>query len=95
MSGICSSIQNYYNNNFSHVESNGSISSQQLSTVKKILIISIVIFLVCSSSSHALTYWNVPQCYQWIISPIWMGSLGGILWSANWINKHLDLLRSR
>lgn len=91
MNGLCSGPIRYINERFDHFDINGNLSSAHLSTVKKILLISVVIFLICSSISHGLTYWNIPQVFQWTLTPMWIGSVLTICWSAGWINDHLHL----
>jgi hypothetical protein len=91
MSGLCIGPIRYFNERFDHFEANGNLSNAHLSTMKKILLISALVFCVAISTSHCLTYWNIPQAYQWTLTPFWFGSIIGLCWSAGWINDHLNL----
>ena len=91
MSGLCSGTIRYFNDRFAHFEANGNLSNAHLSTVKKILLISALVLSVAIATSHCLTYWNIPQVYQWTLTPFWWGSIIGLCWSAGWINDHLNL----
>jgi hypothetical protein len=91
MSGLCSGPIRYINERFDHFESDGNLSSAHLSTIKKILLISAFVLGLSASVSHCLTYWNIPQVYQWTLTPFWCGSTIGLCWSAGWINDHLYL----
>ena len=95
MSGLCIGPRRFLTEKFSHYDSEGNLNNGNLSTMKKILVISAFVFLICAVTSHGLTYWNIPQVFQWTIAPLWVGSIAGLCWSGGWINDHLHLSLER